>query len=109
MSDQTPDQAWSFTNSRGRVITTHNVVDAEKYRADRNFREVTDTPAAEQVDSEGGVKPYKDWLKGDLEREVEARNDATGDDEPFIEVAAPGNKPELIAALEADDAHRADA
>lgn len=42
-----------------------------------------------------------------LKAEVEKRNDARGDDEPPIEVAEPGNKPQLIAALVADDAAQA--
>lgn len=101
--------AWSFTNSRGRVITTHDPITAEKYRYDPAFNEVTDTPAVEQVNDDGHVKPYSDkaWTKAKLEAEIEARNDAAGDEDHRIEVAEPGNRPELIAALEADDARRA--
>lgn len=97
--------SWSFTNSRGHVITTENAVDAEKYRHDPGFTEVIDTPPADPADA------YADpsWTKKKLEAEIEARDDAAGDDEPFIEVEAPGNKAELIAALVADDARRASA
>lgn len=48
-------------------------------------------------------KPYSEWLKADLEAEVDRRNEGRSDD-GLIEVEAPGNKPDLIAALEADDA-----
>lgn len=98
--------AASFKNSRGVVITTSTPVDIEKYRHDPRFTEVTDTPAVEQVDDDGHVKPYSDpsWTKPKLEAEIEARNDAAGDDEPQIVVEEPGNKPQLIAALEAHDA-----
>lgn len=44
-----------------------------------------------------------EWTKAKLEAEVESRNEDRQDDE-LIEVDAPGNKAELIAALEADDA-----
>lgn len=103
--------SWSFTNTRGRVITTRSTVDAEKYRNDPGFTEVTDTPTVDQVDDTGHVKPYDDpsWTKKKLESEIEARNDAAGADEPHITVDEPGNKPELIAALTADDARRGDA
>ena len=58
--------------------------------------------------SETGDKPrsYADLSKSDLKAEVEARNEARDEDD-LIEVDAPGNKAELIAALEADDAAQA--
>lgn len=52
----------------------------------------------------GGSDPYKGWKVDRLKGEIEARNDARGDDEPLIVVEEPGNKPELLAALRADDA-----
>lgn len=98
------DPTWSFTNSRGRVITTGDATTAEKYRHDPAFTEVTDTPAVEQVDDDGVVKPYTEWRKSDLEAEVARRNTTRGADGPFVVVDEPGNKPELVAGLEADDA-----
>ncbi|NUO57317.1 MAG: hypothetical protein HOV78_11675 [Hamadaea sp.] len=53
-----------------------------------------------------GPKPYSKWLKADLEAEVDRRNEGREDDD-LIEVDEPGNKPELVAALEADDAAQA--
>lgn len=47
------------------------------------------------------VPPYSDWQVKALKREIDERN---AERETPIEVAEPGNKPELIAALEADDA-----
>lgn len=92
------NDSWSFTNSRDRVVTTENIVDAERYRNRPGFTEIIESePAAESYDDQS-------WTKKRLAAEVEARNDARGDDEPPIEVAEPGNKAELIAALLADDA-----
>lgn len=104
MSQQSPE--WSFRNSLGQVITTGDATTAMKYRTSDGFTEITGTPALEQVvegDTGVTVKPYTEWLREDLENEVERRNDARGDDDVLVEVAAPGNKPELAAALEADD------
>lgn len=47
------------------------------------------------------------WTVKALKAEVEARNSERADDDP-VEVEAPGNKPELIAALVADDAAQAE-
>lgn len=47
--------------------------------------------------------PYSKWKKDDLQAEVARRNEGR-EDADLIEVEAPGNKPELVAALEADDA-----
>lgn len=60
-----------------------------------------------QEPEQADVDPYKGWKVDQLKAEVTARNDATGEGEPQIEVAEPGNKPELLDALRADDAHRA--
>lgn len=52
---------------------------------------------------DSGPKPYSEWLKADLEAEVASRNEGRDEDDA-IEVEGSGNKPDLIAALEADDA-----
>lgn len=39
----------------------------------------------------------------ELKNELDARNDARGEGEAPIEVEAPGNKPQLVAALAADN------
>lgn len=49
-----------------------------------------------------GAKPYLERRKAELEAEVSKRN-ADRDEGDQIVVASPGNKPELAAALEADD------
>lgn len=46
--------------------------------------------------------PYKDQKVEDLKAEVDRRN-ATRDEDNQIVVAGKGNKPDLVAALEADD------
>lgn len=53
----------------------------------------------------GGEGAYsgREWSKSKLEAEVKARN-ADRDAADHVQVAEPGNKPELIAALEQDDA-----
>ena len=52
---------------------------------------------------------YLDWKKAQLEAELEKRNaDRDPDGDAYIHVEPPGNKPELAAALEADDASSAD-
>lgn len=62
-------------------------------------------PAPEpDPDPEPAVSPYLAQRKADLEAEVEKRNfDRDPGEEAYIRVEAPGNKPELAAALEADD------
>lgn len=51
---------------------------------------------------------YRAMSKPALQAEVERRNDARGAEEPLVQVAGKGNKPDLIAALVADDTARAD-
>lgn len=64
----------------------------------RGFR-VVDAPPADE--SEG----YEAFTKPDLEAEVDRRNATRDPDgERYIVVAGKGNKPDLVAALEADDA-----
>ena len=46
---------------------------------------------------------YSSLGKGELEEQVAARNAARGPDEQ-LQVAPPGHKADLVAALEADDA-----
>lgn len=47
---------------------------------------------------------YSSWTVAQLREEVERRNDARGDEQVYVMVAEPGNKPELVAGLAADDA-----
>ena len=66
-----------------------------------------DDPAAwnepDSETSDGGPESlYKSWRKPRLEEEIANRNSGR-DDEDLIVVAGPGNKPDLIAALEDDD------
>lgn len=57
-----------------------------------------------QAEGEEPEKPagYGSWKKADLEAEVAKRNEGRDDDD-LVVVEAPGNKAELVAALEADD------
>lgn len=56
-----------------------------------------DTPEDEQpVD-------YTKFSKDDLLAEIKRRNDEREDEEDHVVPAAPGNKPELITALQEDD------
>jgi hypothetical protein len=52
------------------------------------------------------TQPFSKWSKKELEGEIERRNADRGDDD-LIEVEEPGNKAELVAALEGDDAAQA--
>lgn len=51
-------------------------------------------------------KPYLEWSKSDLENEVSRRNDARGAEDRYVDVESPYNKPQLAAALEADDINK---
>lgn len=59
----------------------------------------TDTPAAES--DEDGPQSYGSLSKADLVAEIEKRNDGREDD---ATLPTSGNKADLVAALEADDA-----
>lgn len=48
-------------------------------------------------------KPYAEQTDEELVALVEARNDARGDEEPLVVVAKPGERDQLIEALEEDD------
>lgn len=66
---------------------------------------VDDTFTEDEDEDEGGVPDevdYKDLSRKELESEITRRN-AERDEDDQIVVAAPANKPELIAALEDDD------
>lgn len=64
-------------------------------------------PAPGNPATEGEPVDYASWKKDQLEAEVDRRNEDREDDD-LIEVEAPGNKAELVAALQADDAARAE-
>ncbi|GAA1138353.1 hypothetical protein [Nocardioides aquiterrae] len=102
-----PETGVKITVGAKVVPEGHEVVDEPA--VDRNGRPLDATyPEKTTVDGvEPVARPYGEWLVKELQAEVEARNDAAGDDEPQIVVEPPGNKPELVAALEADDARRA--
>jgi hypothetical protein len=51
---------------------------------------------------EDETPPYSEWKVDDLKAEIASRNEDR-EDESQIVVEAPGNRPQLIAALEADD------
>jgi hypothetical protein len=83
-----------LTENVQRVVALHKQQAAEGVPSSSST--ASETPAAstpEPVDYSGKSKP-------ELEDEVKRRNE--GRDKP-IEVKAPGNKPDLIAALVADD------
>ena len=61
-----------------------------------------DDAAVEADDSDEGDKPYDEWSKAELEDEITRRNEGRADD-GLIVVEGKGNKPDLVAALEADD------
>lgn len=68
----------------------------------------TEAPAAEATTAAPEsaeavtVSAYEGVTVADLKTEIERRN-ADRDDETKITVEAPGNRPELVSALEADD------
>lgn len=63
---------------------------------------VDGAPAADDGDADEDSASYSEWLKADLEAEIDRRNEDR-DEAGLIVVAEPGNKPQLIEALEADD------
>lgn len=104
---ENPETGVRITVAANSVPDGHEVVD--EAAVDRNGRP-RDASYPERTTDDGVepvTKPYAEWTKAELEGEIEARNDAAGDDEPQIEVEAPRNKPELVAALQADDVRRA--
>lgn len=62
-------------------------------------------PAAPEPAPTVEVKDYEKWHVPQLEAEVEKRNaDRDPDGDAYIVVGGKGNKPDLITALQADDA-----
>lgn len=62
-----------------------------------------DSDEAEAIENSEPPEPYEGVTVSDLKAAIEARN-AERVDADKIEVEAPGNRPELVAALVADDA-----
>lgn len=63
---------------------------------------------SEEASEEGEVSPgYDAFTKADLIAEIEARNEDRSD-EDFLDVNHNGNKADIIAVLEADDAKATD-
>lgn len=63
-------------------------------------------PAADEPQTKPpalAVDPYEGKSNKDLKAEVDRRNDSRSAD-AYIQVELPGNKPQLLAALQADDA-----
>lgn len=58
----------------------------------------------EKVDADtgGDAEPYKGVNVADLKSEIEKRNEGREDDKKIVP-AEPGNRPEIVAALVADD------
>jgi hypothetical protein len=56
----------------------------------------------EEADESAETPPYSEWKVDDLKAEIASRNEDREDDSQIV-VEAPGNRPQLIAALEADD------
>ena len=65
-----------------------------------------DENVQEENGDDSGATGYEAQTVADLKTEIDNRNADRSDDDK-INVEAPGNKPELIAALEADDAKHA--
>lgn len=74
---------------------------------DGTMTPVREGESATQAQSADRSVDYASWKKDQLEAEVDRRNEDREDDD-LIEVEAPGNKAELVAALQADDAARAE-
>ena len=71
-----------------------------KRAIDNGLVSEVDAPEVE-ASEEGKEKPLDDFTKAELEAEIEKRNEGRQDD---AKVVAEGpNKPELLAALKADD------
>lgn len=55
------------------------------------------------VDDRATGKAYRDQTKDELQTEIDKRNEARDDDQKIV-VGGKGNKPDLVKALESDDA-----
>ncbi|MEV8023666.1 hypothetical protein [Microbacterium sp. NPDC080220] len=103
-----------FTDVDGRPVTgyEHEVVDVHEDDLERFDRLNGDEPVTgsdeESADAEDAGEstedePYKGVTVPELKTEIETRN-ADREDDAKITVPEPGNRPELVAALVADDA-----
>lgn len=105
-----------FTDAAGRPVTGYfgDEVDVHEDDLERFDRLNPEAPASEETtddagdgESEGGSseapEPYKGVTVPDLKSEIEKRNEGR-EDADKISPAEPGNRPELVAALVADDA-----
>lgn len=92
------------------AITKEEFEELQKLRAEAEVKDGRELfgsqsgPAPDEDDDEDDVlePPYDQYTKGQLFNEVERRN-ADRDDDEKIEVEAPQNKPEYVAALTEDD------
>jgi len=66
--------------------------------------EDVDLPDEESEEESEEDLPYGEWTNDQLKAEIDERN-SYRDTDDVIHVVAPGNKPELVAALKADDEH----
>lgn len=77
----------------------------------RQAARVADDAASDEdtdgPEGDGEDRSYSAWTKPELESEVARRNEGRDEDD-LIEVEGKGNKPDLVAALEADDAASVD-
>lgn len=81
------------------------VVEASGKAADK-LREIADEYGIAEVEGASEAGGYAKLSKADLQAEIDRRNEEREDDEQIVRKGA--NKPDLVAALEADDAAQAE-
>jgi superfamily I DNA and/or RNA helicase len=98
-----------YTDASGRPVTGYlgDEVDVHEDDLERFDRLNPEEPAREDVvpdefDEDDEEEPYEGVKVADLKSEIEKRNEDR-EDADKISPAEPGNRPELVAALVADD------
>lgn len=90
----------------GAKVTVLNVKEGMKVLEDEPAVDRNGRPLDAAYPEKAGEPvraPYAEWTNDELRAEIETRNKAAGEDAQIM-AEPPGNKPELVAALEADDA-----
>lgn len=90
---------------RGDVVPTGVVEDQLERLVDRGLIEAEEIEDAQEsaAEEENEVEAYAGVNVADLKAEIAKRNEGREDDKKIVP-AEPGNRPELVASLVADDA-----
>ena len=93
-----------YTDKSGRPVTGYlgDEVDVHKDDVDRFDRLNPAAPEEVSEEEESSPEPYEGVTVPDLKALIETRNEGR-EDADKIRPAEPGNRPEIVAALVADD------